>query len=438
MPREFAITSPSPTLSLGPDGHGEIAFTVSNVTDRAMHAGARLLPAPPLKPEWLSVRGEPLRDMPPGATEVFTVDVHVPPGTPPGPYTFQLVVADVDLPDERFAEGPTIAVEARAAPLPVKPFPWWWLVVGGLVIVAGALALFFALRGDAPEACPAGQVACEGGCFDVQADPKHCGACGNACGPQESCQAGSCQCAEGRERCGGVCVDTRSRDEHCGRCDNACGEGQDCSAGQCVRGACPEGQTRCGDVCLDTGRDDRNCGACGAACGAGLFCRDGRCQCPSNLTLCNGRCVDTRKDAQSCGACNTRCGADQVCEDGRCICTGSLTLCGGQCVETDTDEQNCKACGFRCPATQQCVNGACRCGTGMTLCSGACVNVQSDSRNCGGCGTACATGRACRNGACVTSIPSTCKIGQILCPCTDTCISNAMCTKLCASGVQPK
>ncbi|WP_164014166.1 MXAN_6577-like cysteine-rich protein [Pyxidicoccus trucidator] len=399
MPREFAITSPTPTLSLESDGRGEIAFTVSNVTDRAMHAGARLLPAPPLKPEWLSIRGKELRDMPPGATEVFTVDVHVPPGTPPGPYTFQLVVADVDLPDERFAEGPTIAVEARAAPLPAKPFPWWWLVVGGLVIVGGALALFFGLRGDGPvpETCPAGQLACEDRCVDVQADPKHCGACGNACG-----------------------------------------EDQDCSAGQCVRGACPEGKTRCGDVCLDTAKDDRNCGACGATCGAGLFCRDGRCQCPSNLTLCGGRCVDTNKDVQSCGGCNTRCGANQVCEDGRCICTGSLTLCGGRCVETDTDEQNCRTCGVRCGPTQQCLDGTCKCGTGLTLCGGSCVNMQTDERNCGRCGTSCATGRVCKSGACVTSLPAPCGLGQILCPCTGTCISNAMCSKLCASGVQPK
>ncbi|MCY1022695.1 NEW3 domain-containing protein [Pyxidicoccus sp. MSG2] len=92
MTREFAITAPSPTLSLGADGRGEVAFTVTNVTGLAMRAVARFLPEPPLKPEWLSVRGADHRDMPPGATDDFTVDLQVPPGAPPGPYTFRMVV----------------------------------------------------------------------------------------------------------------------------------------------------------------------------------------------------------------------------------------------------------------------------------------------------------------------------------------------------------
>ncbi|WP_163992553.1 MXAN_6577-like cysteine-rich protein [Pyxidicoccus caerfyrddinensis] len=396
MTREFAITAPSPSLSLGADGRGEVAFTVTNVTGLAMRAVVRLLPEPPLKPEWLSVRGADHRDMPPGATEVFTVGLQVPPGAPPGPYTFRMVVADLDLPDERFAEGPTIAVEVRPTPLPAKPFPWWWLVVGGLVIAGGAVALFLGLRGDdaEPGTCPAGQVTCGDRCIDVRSDAKNCGACGTTCGPEEVCEGGACECTEGRERCGNVCIDTR--------------------------------------------QNDRNCGACGVTCGAGQFCRDGRCQCPSGLGLCGERCVDTRKDTQNCGACNTRCGANQVCTDGRCGCTGSLTLCGGQCVETDTDEQNCRTCGTRCGPSQQCVGGRCQCNSGLTLCGNSCVNVQLDKNNCGRCGATCATGRTCKNGSCVTGVTAPCAVGQVLCPCTGTCILNTMCAKLCAAGVQPK
>ncbi|MFP2933967.1 MXAN_6577-like cysteine-rich protein [Pyxidicoccus sp. 3LG] len=400
MSREFAITAPATTLSLGPDSRGEVAFTVSNVTDHVMRAVVRLMPAAPMKAEWLSARGADHREMPPGATEVFTVDVHVPPGAPPGPYTFRIVVADLDLPDERFAEGPAISVEASPPPLPKKGIPWWWLVLGGLVIAGGAMALFLGLRDEAPETqtptCPAGQALCGDQCTNLQADEGNCGACGNACGENLACQEGQC-------------VDTR----------------------------CPRGQTPCGSACVDTAKDDKNCGKCGNACGTGLFCRDGSCQCPSGLTLCGGKCVDARKDATNCGKCNVRCGANQVCEDGRCICTGGLTLCGGQCVKTDTDRNNCKTCGFRCAGNQICTAGKCQCSTGLNLCGSTCVNFQSDEANCGRCGGKCTTSQECRSGKCVLRTTTSCPLGQILCPCTGTCLVNATCMKLCAAGTKP-
>lgn len=38
--------------------------------------------------------------------------------------------------------------------------------------------------------CAAGLDCCGNGCFDLQSDPDHCGACGRACGPGETCQEG--------------------------------------------------------------------------------------------------------------------------------------------------------------------------------------------------------------------------------------------------------
>ncbi|QSQ25662.1 hypothetical protein JY651_12330 [Pyxidicoccus parkwayensis] len=396
MPREFAITAPSPTLSMGTDGHGEVAFTVTNVSRLALRAVARFTPEAPLKPEWLSVRGADHRDMPPGATEVFTVELHVPPGTPPGSYTFRLVVSDQDQPDERFAEGPAIAVSVSPTPLPAKKFPWWWLVVGGVVVIGGAVALFLGLRGGGaePGSCTDGQVTCGDRCIDTRTDAQNCGACGTVCGPSEVCEAGRCECSGALERCGNLCIDTQE--------------------------------------------NDRNCGGCGTVCGPGQFCRDGRCQCPSNQESCGNRCVDTRKDLQNCGACNHQCVTGQVCSNGRCACTGAQALCGDRCVDAKTDEQNCGSCGTRCGPTQQCAGGRCQCNAGLTLCGSACINTQTDSRNCGRCGVTCGSGKACKSGACVTSIAPSCGLGQVMCPCTGTCITSAMCSKLCASGVQPK
>ena len=37
---------------------------------------------------------------------------------------------------------------------------------------------------------------CSGACVDLSTDPKHCGACANACGTGSSCIDGQCQCGD--------------------------------------------------------------------------------------------------------------------------------------------------------------------------------------------------------------------------------------------------
>lgn len=46
--------------------------------------------------------------------------------------------------------------------------------------------------GPAAATCPAGQIDCAGVCTDVSSDPSNCGACGLACAPGASCDAGVC------------------------------------------------------------------------------------------------------------------------------------------------------------------------------------------------------------------------------------------------------
>ncbi|WP_224241333.1 MXAN_6577-like cysteine-rich protein [Hyalangium gracile] len=400
MPRVFAITTPAATITLEPSGRGEVSFTVSNVTDGLLRAKASLVPSSALPGEWLSLRGSVLRDMPPGSTEVFTVEIQVPAGTAPGPRTFSLVVADNDVPDERFAEGPAVSVSVSApVAAPARGSPWWLVAVGVGVVVAGGVAAFLALRdGEPPPAgCPVGQSSCAGECVDLQVDGQNCGRCGGTCGPDQRCQAGICQCTQGLALCGGACVSLESSDENCGRCGNACGAEFDCRAGQCVRTSCPGGGTLCGGQCVDTETDSRNCGRCGEACGPDRVCRNGRCQCPGTLTVCGSQCVDTRADEQNCGSCGRRCGAGQLCQAGTCQCPQGLTLCGG-----------------------------------------ACVNLQTSDANCGRCGTSCGAGFDCRNGRCLRTSPSSeCGLGQVMCPCTGTCLPAALCKKRCDEGRQP-
>ncbi len=437
MSREFAITTPAPTVSLDSKGRGEISFTVSNTTGQAMRARASLAPSPELKPEWLRLRGTPLRDMPPGSTEVFIVDIKVPPGTRLGAPIFRLVVADNFLPDERFSEGPAISVEMGApAPAPARGFPWWLVVLGAVLVAGGAVAAFFALR-DGEPACPEGQTLCAGECIDLRTDASHCGQCGTECGQDQRCEDGTCQCEEGLALCDGACVGLETSDAHCGRCGNACGEDFDCSAGQCVRTGCSGGQTLCGDQCVDTETDPRNCGACGKACDSDLLCRNGRCVCPGTLRLCSGQCVDTRTDEQHCGGCNKRCGSNQLCRNGLCQCTGGLKACGTQCVDTRTDERNCGSCGRRCGSGQQCQGGSCRCPSGQSLCSGACVNLQTSEKHCGRCGNACSANFVCRQGTCERKVIPGCGANEIFCPCTGTCLPKGICAKRCQIDVDP-
>jgi hypothetical protein len=49
--------------------------------------------------------------------------------------------------------------------------------------------------------CPAGESCCDDGCANLESNPNHCGACGNACGADQVCQGGVCGVACGSDFC---------------------------------------------------------------------------------------------------------------------------------------------------------------------------------------------------------------------------------------------
>jgi hypothetical protein len=126
MPRSFAITTSTPSVQLDGSGQGEFTFTVSNTLGRPLRARAVIEPEGQIQRGWLSIVGEPERELAPDGTQSYRVKILAPPGAPEGLYSFHLVVVNIDNPDEEFTIGPSVGFELkRAVALPQKKFPIW-------------------------------------------------------------------------------------------------------------------------------------------------------------------------------------------------------------------------------------------------------------------------------------------------------------------------
>ncbi|MFO0603598.1 MAG: hypothetical protein U0324_10515 [Polyangiales bacterium] len=299
-------------------------------------------------------------------------------------------------------------------------------------------------------ACNAGFADCDGnranGCeVNLNADPRNCGRCGNACnatGGAATCAAGVCgiTCAAGRGDCNasaadGCEVDTTASASNCGRCGNACAPANAtpaCAMSTCGYGACNAGFADCdanrANGCeVNTQTSSSNCGACGRACPSGQVCSAGACTlvCGTGLTNCAGVCVNTQTDPANCGRCANACAtpanASRTCAAGACgfACSAGFADCNASAADgceanTQTSTAHCGGCGRACTpanATASCAAGACgytACNAGFADCDGdranGCeVDVRTSVPNCGACGRACSPANAtaaCSAGAC--------------------------------------
>jgi hypothetical protein len=146
---------------------------------------------------------------------------------------------------------------------------------------------------------------CDGQCMNTEHSSAHCGACGNACGPDEFCRLGVCVlcgnecggtgCPVGTELCSGRCRNTYSDPFHCGRCDNPCGPNERCDAGSCITECCvgDDGVTTCTEITGPNARNPYHCGGCNIKCPGNQGCIAGTCGCEgvgtiwcSSLQLC--------------------------------------------------------------------------------------------------------------------------------------------------------
>jgi hypothetical protein len=108
----------------------------------------------------------------------------------------------------------------------------------------------------------------EGGpLVNIDTSEEHCGYCGHACGPGETCQKGVCTCTDpDYVLCSNRCVNLSTDKSNCGYCYSGCHEVRAyCQNGQC-QPPCPEWMTWCGEECVGLGIDRDNCGSCGHVC----------------------------------------------------------------------------------------------------------------------------------------------------------------------------
>ena len=267
---------------------------------------------------------------------------------------------------------------------------------GRLLQVALLASALGCVPGKKPP-CVGTEKDCGGVCRDLTSDDKNCGACGAACGLNESCQSSKCECRPTFKRCAGTCIDPQTDPANCGACGNACAASDTCVDGQCQ---CQPPRGICNGVCVDLSSDPSNCGACGVTCADGFACIGGACVCGPGHAVCKGQCVNLQTDTSNCGACGNACAEGQSCVDGICQCPDGETLCHTTCRNLDSDQFNCGACDHACPAVQFCAHGECVCPPDETLCGDACVDTQTDPANCGACGNVCPPGQTCQAGTC--------------------------------------
>lgn len=146
MPRIANIVEAASRVDCAPDGSAHHIFTVTNITGSSIEIGAQVLADEPARESWFELQGPQERELPANGTDQIEVLAQLPQDAPRGDHTFRLLVFSTrrGRADEDFAEGPKVAVtytpvEAPqvSAPPPKKAFPWWLLIVVGVVLVAG-------------------------------------------------------------------------------------------------------------------------------------------------------------------------------------------------------------------------------------------------------------------------------------------------------------
>jgi hypothetical protein len=224
MPHAISIVPTTQTLDLR-DGHGEIAFTVSNTTGKAFRVSLRALAGDAAAEGWISIKGPPDRLLSAEATEQVTVAVAIPKNTKQSTFDVRLRVASELDPDETWAESQGVRVQIPEPGDKPKTFPWWIAaaVVAVLAITGGVIAFLMTRKAGLHDSCTEDQN-CKPGlaCAPSSGAERSCLAEVNVvCSANADCTTGTCD--------GGKCVLAGLGMS----CTSACAAGLTCSAGTC-------------------------------------------------------------------------------------------------------------------------------------------------------------------------------------------------------------
>jgi hypothetical protein len=297
---------------------------------------------------------------------------------------------------------------------------------------------------------------------NLQIHADHCGACEQACAPDNAtgkCEAAACLiagCDDGFKDCDdkpatGCEAELSSDPKNCSACGTACSLPNavpSCVSGTCGMAGCNPGYADCNttqsDGCeINLLSDKLNCGSCSNVCdflNASANCQAGVCaiaSCNAGFFDCdnsasNGCETNAQTDVNNCGGCGKPCqfaNAGASCSGGQCqlgTCAAPWANCDANATNgceanKNTDVNNCGGCGVACNKTNgtaACDSGSCTitCSSGFANCDGSVtngceINTNTSLSHCGGCGQVCNLANAsqtCVGGACTLG---TCSAG---------------------------
>ncbi|WP_426754848.1 hypothetical protein [Myxococcus sp. Y35] len=329
MSRAFDVSAITDAPRLSSSGMGEAVFLVTNVLDASVRARLTVVPGPRSRREWFFLEGDAERELPSKAAQRVTVRLRVPPGMPPGRFTFHLRVEDAALPETRFVEGPALAFDVMQTPPAAKAFPMSRAVmaVGTFILLGTVASLLAAHRAGEP-------------------------------GPGAPCPDGHC----GR----GLTCETRNGGSVC-----LASQGQPCDAGtQCITGFCEPGV----GCTVPLGKDcatEADCPgrlSCVNALGSQVCLLEPEQPCEQDRDCASFFCNAERRCSRDDGRCDSdaeckppsQCGATKLCQlpDGQ-PCTRHESCLSGYCAETCQVSPESFQCESPCPAYSACVSGKC-------------------------------------------------------------------------------
>ena len=135
MPNIFSITTATSSIILDTNRQGEVSFTVANASGRQLPARAHIVPQGEAQADWFTLAGDSEREFAIAGVQQYTVRIQVPPEAAAGSYLFRLDAVGIRVPDEEFAEGPSVTFVVPEQVVAKRPFPWWLVVVVAAVVL---------------------------------------------------------------------------------------------------------------------------------------------------------------------------------------------------------------------------------------------------------------------------------------------------------------